>query len=45
MRMDEKPKVVSEQLGHARFGITMDIYSHTNEEIQKKTAERFNNNF
>ncbi|WP_148335393.1 tyrosine-type recombinase/integrase [Bacillus sp. AP8] len=45
MRMGENPKVVSERLGHARVGITLDIYSHTNEEMQKKTAERFDENF
>ena len=45
MRMGENPKVVSERLGHARVGITLDIYSHTNEEMQKKTAERFDDNF
>ncbi|WP_308810520.1 hypothetical protein [Bacillus sp. D12] len=27
--MGENPKVVSERLGHARVGITLDIYSHT----------------
>ena len=45
MRMGENPKVVIERLGHARVGITLDIYSHTNEEMQKKTAERFDDNF
>lgn len=45
MRMGENPKVVSERLGHARVGITLDIYSHTNEEMQKKTAQRFDDNF
>lgn len=45
MRMGENPKVVSERLGHARVGITLDIYSHTNEERQKKTAQRFDDNF
>ena len=45
MRMGENPKVVSERLGHARVGITLDIYSHTNEEMQKKTADRFDDRF
>ena len=45
MRMGENPKVVSERLGHARVGITLDIYSHTNEEMQKKTANRFDDRF
>lgn len=45
MRMGENPKVVSERLGHARVGITLDIYSHTNEEMQKRTADRFDDKF
>jgi len=45
MRMGENPKVVSERLGHARVGITLDIYSHTNEEMQKNTANRFDDRF
>nr|WP_081707596.1 tyrosine-type recombinase/integrase [Bacillus massiliigorillae] len=28
MRMGENPKVVRKRLGHARVGITLDIYSH-----------------
>ncbi|USK62002.1 tyrosine-type recombinase/integrase [Peribacillus asahii] len=34
-------KIVSKRLGHARVEITLDIYSHTNEEMQKKTADWF----
>lgn len=45
MRMGENPKVVSERLGHSRVGITLDIYSHTNEEMQRKTDDRFDNQF
>lgn len=45
MRNGENPKVVSERLGHARVSITFDIYSHTNEEMQRKTAKRFDQNF
>ena len=45
MRIGENPKVVSERLGHARVGITLDIYSHTNEEMQKRTANRFGEHF
>ncbi|MDQ0879171.1 integrase [Peribacillus sp. V2I11] len=37
--------MVSERLGQARVGITLDIYSHTNEEMQKKTADRFVDRF
>ena len=43
--MGENPKVVSKRLGHARVGITLDIYSHTNEEMQKRTANRFGEYF
>ncbi|MFJ7638408.1 hypothetical protein [Peribacillus sp. NPDC097225] len=39
MRSGENPKVVCERLGHARVSITLDIYSHTNEEMQRKTAD------
>lgn len=45
MRMGENPKVVIERLGHARVGITLDIYSHTNQEIQRRSADRFDKNF
>jgi integrase len=45
MRMGENPKVVSERLGHSRVGIKLDIYSHTNEEMQRKTADRFDDQF
>ncbi|MGG3891119.1 tyrosine-type recombinase/integrase [Metabacillus fastidiosus] len=45
MQMEENQKVVSEHLGHARAGITLDIYSHTNEEMQKKTADHFDDQF
>lgn len=45
MRSGENPKVVCERLGHARVSITLDIYSHTNEEMQRKMAERFDQNF
>ncbi|WP_218780413.1 hypothetical protein [Bacillus sp. EAC] len=36
MQMVENPKVVCERLGHVRAGITIDIYSHSIEEIQKQ---------
>ena len=45
MRMGENPKVVSERLGHSRVGITLDIYSHTNAEMQRRTAGRFDDEF
>lgn len=33
-------KVVSERLGHATIGITMDLYSHVTEDMQKDAATR-----
>lgn len=43
--MGENPKVVSERLGHSRVRTTLDLYSHTNEEKQKNTADRFDKKF
>ena len=34
------PKVVSERLGHASIGITLDIYSHVLPSMQEEAAER-----
>jgi hypothetical protein len=39
------PKVVSERLGHANIGITMDIYSHVMPGIQEAAAEKFDQIF
>lgn len=36
------PKVVSERLGHAGVGITLDTYSHVLPGIQREAAERIN---
>jgi integrase len=36
----EHPKIVQELLGHARVGITLDIYSHANGEIMQKAASK-----
>lgn len=33
------PKIVSERLGHASIGITLDIYSHVLPSMQAKAAE------
>jgi integrase len=33
------PKIVSERLGHANVGITLDIYSHVTPGIQQQMAE------
>ena len=35
------PKVVSERLGHANIGITLDTYSHVLPGLQKQAAEKF----
>ncbi|MBO9128546.1 site-specific integrase [Bacillus sp. 165] len=45
MIMGENPKVVQERLGHSRVAVTLDFYSHTNQEIQRKTATRFEEEF
>jgi len=39
------PKVVSERLGHANIGITLDIYSHVLPGLQEAAAERFDRVF
>ena len=35
------PKVVSERLGHASIGITLDTYSHVLPGLQEAAAEKF----
>ena len=39
------PKVVSERLGHANIGITLDIYSHVLPGMQEAAAEKFDSIF
>ena len=39
------PKVVSERLGHASIGITLDIYSHVMPGMQEAAAEKFDRVF
>ncbi len=39
------PKVVSERLGHASIGITLDIYSHVMPGMQEAAAEKFDSIF
>ena len=34
------PKVVSERLGHASIGITLDTYSHVMPGVQEEAAEK-----
>jgi integrase len=40
LRQGIHPKVVSERLGHASIGITMDTYSHVLPDMQEEAAER-----
>ena len=35
-----RPKVVSERLGHASIGITLDTYSHVMPGMQEEAAEK-----
>ena len=37
------PKIVSERLGHANIGITLDTYSHVLPGLQERAAEDFDN--
>ena len=37
----ERPKVVSEMLGHSSVNITMDIYSHVMPDMQEESAARY----
>ena len=39
------PKVVSERLGHANIGITLDIYSHVLPGLQEAAAVKFDGIF
>jgi len=41
LKAGEHPKVVSERLGHANIGITLDTYSHVLPGLQEAAAERF----
>ncbi|MGG0177186.1 tyrosine-type recombinase/integrase [Gottfriedia acidiceleris] len=39
MNKGVNPKIVSVRLGHSNIGITLDLYSHTDLEIQKRATE------
>lgn len=41
LQLGEHPKLVSEMLGHAKFSITMDLYSHATPSMQRDSADRF----
>jgi len=45
LRAGVHPKVVSERLGHATIGITLDIYSHVLPGMQESAAEKFDRLF
>jgi integrase len=39
------PKIVSERLGHASIGITLDTYSHVLPAMQQEAADAFDELF
>ena len=41
LRQGGHPKIVSERLGHATIGITLDTYSHVTPGLQEAPALRF----
>jgi len=40
MKQGINPKIVSERLGHANVGITLDIYSHIDLDMQIETVNK-----
>jgi integrase len=40
LALDIHPKVISERLGHASVGITLDLYSHVLPSLQREAADR-----
>jgi len=45
LQANVNPKIVSERLGHANIGITLDIYSHVLPGMQEEAVEKFDNIF
>jgi len=45
LRAGVHPKIVSERLGHANIGITLDIYSHVLPGMQEAAADKFDGLF
>ena len=41
LQANVNPKIVSERLGHANIGITLDIYSHVLPGMQEAAVEKF----
>ena len=42
LELGENLKVVQELLGHARIGITADIYTHVTERLKRRTVDKLN---
>lgn len=42
LEQGEHPKVVSTLLGHARIGITLDLYTHVSLEVEQRAMQRLN---
>ena len=45
LQANVNPKIVSERLGHANIGITLDIYSHVLPGMQEAAVEKFDQLF
>ena len=41
LQANVNPKIVSERLGHANIGITLDIYSHVLPGMQEEAVEKY----
>lgn len=41
VKLGVEPKIISERLGHSNIGITMDLYSHLYEDVDREVADRF----
>jgi integrase len=45
LALGEHPKIVSERLGHSSTEMTMNVYSHVTQNMQKESADRFEEAF
>jgi integrase len=45
MALGKNPKVVADRQGHSRGQVTLDIYSHVSTELQRQTANKFEQDF
>ena len=41
VKLGVQPKEISQRLGHSNIGITMDLYSHLYDDMDRKVAEKF----